>query len=225
MSRERCVKSIVAEPMREKTIKALFGYWNEVRGERLAPRRFEIEPSRISEMLPDTFILERLDNGELRYRLAGTRMCDHFCTEFRGGSFFEGWTGEDRLTLLRKLRVVTAQGAVAVFEMEATDSRGRKVTFEVLMLPLMHARPSVDRLLGAMAPVRAPDWLGEMPLGEFRLKSFDLRWPARPISDTLGYNTHDVILPHVRHARIVRQDRRQFRVYDGGRTVDGGDKP
>ena len=62
--------------MKQSTIQVLFGYWNEVRGERLAPRRFEIEPARIATILPETFILERLDSETFPYRLAGTKICD-----------------------------------------------------------------------------------------------------------------------------------------------------
>ena len=47
--------------MQQRTNQILFAYWNDVRGERLAPRRFEIEPARIATILPETFILERLD--------------------------------------------------------------------------------------------------------------------------------------------------------------------
>src|SRR5262245_16401234 len=53
---------------------ALYAYWNEVRGDRLAPRRLEIQPARIAEHLLDTFILERSGRSAFRFRLAGTRV-------------------------------------------------------------------------------------------------------------------------------------------------------
>ena len=54
--------------MREVITQALYGYWNEIRAGRLAPKRFEIEPSLIAGILPDTFILERVDNDTSRFR-------------------------------------------------------------------------------------------------------------------------------------------------------------
>ena len=64
--------------MREAISQTLYGYWNDIRAGRLAPKRFEIEPSQIAGMLPDTFILERIDNETSRFRLAGTRICEAF---------------------------------------------------------------------------------------------------------------------------------------------------
>ena len=58
--------------MRHKTSETLFAYWNGVRGEHLAPRRFQIEPAKISGILSSTFMLERLGPATYRYRLAGT---------------------------------------------------------------------------------------------------------------------------------------------------------
>ena len=77
--------------MKQKTSQILYAYWNGVRGERMAPRRFEIEPARIATILPETFILERLDTDTFVYRLAGTRMCEQFGCEFRGANFLDGW--------------------------------------------------------------------------------------------------------------------------------------
>ena len=77
--------------MRSKTSQILFNYWNDVRQNRLAPKRFEIEPSRIAPILSETFILERLDWDSYRFRLAGTRICDEFGVEFRGTDFLDGW--------------------------------------------------------------------------------------------------------------------------------------
>jgi len=57
--------------MRHPTSQALYAYWNEMRGERIAPQRLEIQPARIGAVLPDTFILERCDSRTFRYRLAG----------------------------------------------------------------------------------------------------------------------------------------------------------
>ena len=47
--------------MKHTTTQNLYAYWNAMRGARLAPRRFEIEPAQIADILPDTFILERVD--------------------------------------------------------------------------------------------------------------------------------------------------------------------
>ena len=64
------------ENMKDKIIKDLFGYWDQLRGERLAPTRSEIDPRKIKGTLEHTFILEAVRNGAPRFRLAGIEVCD-----------------------------------------------------------------------------------------------------------------------------------------------------
>ncbi len=117
---------LAARTMKHKTSSALFGYWDSVRGHRMAPQRFEIDPSKISALLPYTFILERRDAETFSFRLAGTRMCDIFGHELRGTNFLDGWETIDRLPLLRQFSSLTRQGTVGIVYIEmaaATRSR------------------------------------------------------------------------------------------------------
>ena len=54
--------------MKHKTSNILYSYWNKVRGDRVTPRRFEIEPAQIAAILPATFILERVDAERVYWR-------------------------------------------------------------------------------------------------------------------------------------------------------------
>lgn len=152
--------------MKQKTNQTLFNYWNKVRDQRLAPRRFEIEPSQIAAILPATFILERVDGETFRFRLAGTAICDAFGQDFRDTNFLSGWTETDRIAIERLLSVVTLHGGVGVLDIEVSNERDansiipvRSLRFEVVLLPLFHTRDVVDRVLGAMTPLTTPDWL------------------------------------------------------------------
>ncbi len=100
--------------MKHKTSKALFAYWDAVRAGRAAPLRFEIDPSKISAILPYTFILERIDAENYRFRLAGTRMCEIFGHELRGTNFLDGWETIDRLPLLRQFSTMTRQASAGI---------------------------------------------------------------------------------------------------------------
>ena len=70
--------------MQQPTSRQLYAYWDHVRNGRVAPRRFEIEPSMIAAMLPETFIVEGTGALGYRFRLAGTRICEQFGREVRG---------------------------------------------------------------------------------------------------------------------------------------------
>lgn len=203
--------------MKSKTSQALYAYWNEVRRARLAPRRFEIEPSRITPVLPETFILERVDTETFRYRLAGTRVCELLGTELRGTNFLDGWLAEDALTLARQLQAAAQQGGVVVATFEAVSFGAPAGTYECILLPLLHTREHVDRFLGALTRLAATAASAETRPTARRLGDVELIWPdGKPHSVIATQNRQTPFLPHVRNARIVRSERRQFRVYEGG---------
>ncbi|MGD9670703.1 MAG: PAS domain-containing protein [Hyphomicrobiaceae bacterium] len=203
--------------MKSKTTQILYAYWNDVRQNRLAPRRFEIEPARIAPILSETFILERLDDDTYRFRIAGTRICDEFGTEFRGTNFLDGWTPDDRITLTRHLQTITTQGGAGILTFSVKTATEGCVTFECILLPLIHTRDTIDRLLGGLARLEDPAATADERLAFRRLKSAEVIWPdGRPHALVASQRCQTPLLPHVRNARIVRIDRRQFRVYEGG---------
>ena len=212
--------------MQQKTLQTLYGYWNEVRAGRLAPQRLEIEPSRIAGILSETFMLERIDAATYQYRLAGTRLCEMFGSELRGRNFLDGWSEADRQLIGRDLVTVCEHGAVAVLGLEGSsgDSRHR-VELEAVLLPLVHAGQKIGRIIGAICATSAPHWLGSAPLLSRHLRRHEVIWPdGRPHSVVERLSKQAPFQPERAHARIVRTDRRQFRVFDGGRAPGKYDK-
>jgi len=218
--------------MNHETSKRLFNYWNTIRGERIAPRRFDVEPGRLGNILPDTFILERNASGAFVYRLAGTRLCEGMGTDLKGRDFLEAVNAADRATLEPQLGAVVAKGAVLLQVLEIETSCGGLGLVEVLLLPLTHSREAIERFLGCIVWLDAPPPLREHSIVAKRLKSHKLIWPAGgPIDppEKPAYRPveagHQAPFPaHIRHSRIVRQERRQFRVYDGGLSKSPLDK-
>ena len=204
--------------MRHKTTQALYTYWNDVRNGRMAPRRFEIEPASMGDALPDTFILERTDAATFPFRLAGTRMCERFKREFRGHNFLNSWTADDTQTLRSRLNTISLQGGVVLVLVEAETAKGKSVTAEFLMLPLIHGQNTADRFLGVFCPLDEPSWLGYDPIETLRILSDEIIWPdGHPLTaDSKLAERQAPFLPRMRHARIVRSEHRQFRVFDGG---------
>jgi hypothetical protein len=203
--------------MNEAVSQSLFTYWNELRKGRVAPKRFEIEPSSIAGYLPDTFILERIDKVTTRFRLAGTRISEAFGEEFRGANFFEIFDTRDRAMLQNEIATIASQGAVGVMSIRAGNGSGLSTMFEAIVLPLTHTRGAIDRFLGSIVPVEKPDWLGTVPLTYRKVVSHSLVWPDNRANSLVARESRQApFLPSVRQAKIVRSDRRQFRVYEGG---------
>ena len=205
--------------MKQKTSQVLFDYWNDVRDGRAAPRRFEIEPNRIGSILPETFILERIDSLTFRFRLAGTRICEQFGREFRGSNFLDMWGDSDRITLERQFMTMCKDNAVGISTFIATSSQSKQVQFEIIVLPLFHTRPVVTRFLGAVSAIEPPHWLGADPLRSQSLISYETIWPdgQRPVQPKDLFR-HNLEAADPSNGRIVRHNRRQFRVYEGGLT-------
>jgi len=203
--------------MKNRTSQLLYSYWNDVRGDRMAPARFEIEPSRIAAILSETFILERTESGVFRFRLAGTRICEQFGREFRGENLMALFDAEDQDLIERDLKQISQQGAVGILTIEAATQSGRLAEFEVMLLPLVHTHQAVNRILGTVSSSHAPAWLGSEPMVAQRLLRQELIWPAgRSHAVASRMNRPAPVALTTPQARIVASNRRTFRVYEGG---------
>lgn len=205
--------------LKERTSQILFNYWNEVRGDAIAPRRLDIEPSRISSILPDTFILEFAEDSGCRFRLAGTRICEYLGTDLRGTDFLDLWEEEEeREAVGRLVESIVSQGAAGLLEFTIFGHDGEQASVEALLLPLLHDG-RVTRLLGAMSIAGAAEWLGHGPLRRVALDRACPIWPdGRPHKLIERADRQSPFLARAQAARIVRFDRLLLRVYDGGRT-------
>jgi hypothetical protein len=191
--------------MQQPTIRQLYAYWDRMRNGRTAPRRFEIQPADIAALLPETFIAERMAGLGLRFRLAGTKICENFGRELRGVDFLTFWEAEDRAALASLLRNVFADAAVGHGTFRAFAQADREASFEFLLLPLIHNGDAINRLLGAIVATDPAFWLGTQPFVRHEIVDVKLHWPD-------GFPAFIA----ARGAEIVRLSPRRFRVVEGG---------
>jgi len=147
--------------MKTASARALFAYWDEKRGERIAPTRSDIDPCAIRQILGDTFILACDRDNDLAFRLAGTGVCAIFGRELRGEHFVNVFAPADRADVRELIGIIAneARGIIAGALARTNDERSAEL--ELLLLPLLHHDQM--RLLGALAPIKAPFWLGRHP--------------------------------------------------------------
>ncbi len=211
--------------MQEAVSQSLFSYWNALRGNRPAPRRLEIDPSRIADNLPDTFILERVDASTLRFRLAGTRITEALGMELRGKNLMDLFNSEDARTLQQQTDLIATHCASGVFRFSGSNARGQSTSFEMLILPLTHVQDSVDRFLGSITSIEKPSWLGMSELTSRTLIDHEIIWPGGRVPMLEDHAARQAPFhPLRREARIVKSARRQFRVYDGGLCSAGDER-
>lgn len=158
--------------MRHAATRELFGYWNRLRGNRHAPRRDEVEPSDIRQLLSDTFILEV--SGTLKtvsYRLAGTRICAIFGRELKGYGYLGHWSERDSFDIARVLARVYRDFEPVLVVMRGKTDTGRQADFEVLLLPLEPMADGSARVIGIAVSDRDQFWLGVEPISECEIRS------------------------------------------------------
>jgi hypothetical protein len=159
-------------PMKHPSTQALFHYWNAQRGTRLAPERSDIDPRAIRHVLGDTIMLAADFVDQLRYRLAGTRVCALFCREIKGEAFSALWDQASCGAIDDLLAAVAKDKAGAVAGVNGRTNDGDQLQLELLLLPLAHHAHTRTRALGALATAAQPYWLGTKPLVELKLVTF-----------------------------------------------------
>ena len=157
--------------MKHAASRELYAYWEERRGQRLAPEHTDIEPGAIRQALSDTFILELDATGGHSFRLAGTRVCALFSRELKGKSFVNLWDLGSRGPIADLLAISTEESVGTVTGVTALSTAGEPVELELLLLPLGMRRPRQARTIGVLAPLKPPAWLGASPIGALTLGS------------------------------------------------------
>lgn len=158
--------------MRHKTSKKIFTYWNNLRGDRFAPERTEIEPSDIRDILGDTFILEvdRLYRT-ISFRLAGTKLCSTYGRELKGVGYLGLWHEVDNLKIFDAVKQVYQDAKPTVIAHLAETENKQFLEYETLLLPLANGTSETVRILGVAAPAEVPTWMGIDSVANNRIKS------------------------------------------------------
>ena len=164
--------------MKQAATRALYDHWNELRGDRAAPERLEVEPAAIRSILNDTFILE-LDRGRsFGFRLAGSRLVDLFLCDLRGLSFLSLFRNEDAESVRALLDAVTDDPAPIVAGVRAAAPSREPVEFELLLLPMGRNGATGERVLGSLTPATHASWVGLVASDPMRLTSLRILHPA-----------------------------------------------
>jgi hypothetical protein len=190
--------------MKHASSREVFCYWNALRGRRIAPQRQELDPAAVRKALADSVVLSFDRDAGHPVLLAGTRVCALFCRELKAAPFVPLWDVGSR-PLLRSLvaRVGEDVTAVAAGVVGRTRS-GHSVALEMLLLPLAGGIASDPRILGVLAPLAVPAWIGTSPVEALTLGAF------RPVS------AEGAIPPHRPSAPRKSRRRARLVVYEGG---------
>jgi hypothetical protein len=194
--------------MKHASSRQVFEYWNEQRGDRIAPERGDIEPGPIRRALGDTFILGQDAEGVYRFRLAGTRTCALFCRELKGLDFIGLWAESERSKMQELVRAAAEECLGFIAGAEGQNGARATVGLEMLLLPLRRRHPSRTRLLGVLAPLVPPYWLGSTPIK--RMNCGTIRY--------LGAHSGLISAPRLVPGTDDARMRHGLTIHDGGRS-------
>ena len=193
--------------MKHRSTRELYEYWNVRRGRRAAPDRADIDPGSIRRVLADTFILAYDQIAGHPFRVAGTRVCALFGRELKNAAFVELWSPECRELARDLLTFVATESVGVIAGARGAAADGIPRDLEMLLLPLSHCGRTDLRMLGALAPAGAGQWVGVSVLGPLTLESH------RYLGEGTGQPAPRTV-PALPAARV----RHRFVVYDGGQA-------
>lgn len=191
--------------MKHASTQMVTNHWNTIRGRRRVPERADIDPGAIRAALPDTFILYDKPLSKLAFRLAGTRVCGLFGRELKTTPFRDVWDEANRTVIEILAGTVSDEFVGVVGGAVGWTSEGFSVDLEWLLLPLRHRGHSQVRLLGAIAPLTVPYWLGSSHLTGITLQGY--RYIGDHVDDAPAAG-----------AALAARWRNGLRVYEGGRA-------
>ena len=194
--------------MKQASSRELFGYWVARRGTRSAPERGEIEPSAIRRALGDVFILEFDRLAGHPFRLAGTRVCALFGRELKNDRFIDLWDAQSRVALTELIDAIANEATGVVASAKGRTAEGWTQDVELVLLPLAHRGDTRARMIGALAPLSAPFWLGGgAKLGALTLGTIRHLDPARETPTAARLVA----------GNVTASRRATFTVHEGGR--------
>jgi hypothetical protein len=196
--------------MKHPSTRAVYAYWEERRGRRPAPERADIDPGAIRSALGDAVMLAADFVDQLRFRLAGTRVCALFARELKGELFAALWSEPSRPMIEDLLTVVGNENVGAVAGVSGRTEDGERTDLEMLLVPLAHGGQARIRALGVLAPMQPPYWLGIKPVTELTLGTLRHLGPAVE-DETWRFLS----------GPGARRTRHGFTVYSGGRASPG----
>lgn len=150
--------------MKHQSTRLVFDYWNSKRGRRAAPSRADIDPAEIRHALSDTFMLAADFADQLRFRLAGTRVCALFDREIKGELFADFWDEDSRGSIDELVEIVNDERVGVVAGLAARTEDGARADLEMLLLPIAPVGHARVRAIGVLAPLTSPWWLGAKPV-------------------------------------------------------------
>jgi len=132
-------------------LRVVEGYWASLREDGALPRRDQVHPRALSDVLPHVFILERVAPGVARFRVAGAQLMKLAGLDVRGVPISTFFHANGRKGLSTALEACFDGPAIVEATLIARSvKRGPEVRGHIILCPIMSDSGEVSRILGAV---------------------------------------------------------------------------
>lgn len=137
--------------MRYPTTKDIYRTWLRLKGDRKAPDRQDLNPAELGPHLGDILLLERTGD-EIRFRIAGARVCALMGGELRGKRFIELFSHYSSDDMTEVIGAVEQDMSPVIIGISAHFPDRISMEGEMILLPFTHDRggSGETRILGAL---------------------------------------------------------------------------
>lgn len=133
----------------ESGLGLLLDYWLGLCDAAVLPGRREIDPGRLKPILPHLYMLERVDGGGLRFRLAGTAVRDLFAEDITNRNLDDVLPQRARRNAKRCYDTVDRLATVWLTRIVYDLGQGDRYSYGRLVCPLASDGRRIDAYLGA----------------------------------------------------------------------------
>jgi len=147
----------------------LLTYWRRLRGDRLMPRKSEIDPRTIKDHLAFSFLVQRDGEDRFTFRLAGTGMCELFGQELKGHNFIHYWADEAKAGARTALGRVAHLGVPTVAVCVAETADLKPLRGEMILVPFEGEHGEGTMMLGHFQPLEPLARLGGKKIVRIRM--------------------------------------------------------
>jgi hypothetical protein len=135
--------------------RALFRFWETMRGESSAPSRDKLELTQIRDLVPNLLIIGRNPVGQsFRWRLAGTDICSLYRRELTGTEVLTGWDRFETEVVGRFLAGVDQCLQPCLLRFRMRTDLGQLIGVEMIGMPLQASNGQTIHIFGGMFAFR-----------------------------------------------------------------------
>ncbi|WP_256378620.1 PAS domain-containing protein [Nordella sp. HKS 07] len=156
--------------------RALFRYWEAVRGEMSAPPRDWLDLQKIRSLVPFLFMIERTPSRGYAWRLAGTKVCELWGMELTGMPALAQGDRFERETVARLLDSVVDEHQPFVLRFRLNSAKGMTVAAELVGTPLRARNNGATYVFGVVMPFREANWPRHDQVTTFELSAARSIW-------------------------------------------------